>query len=132
MPWTQNLSVGVDMIDQQHKIWFEKAEALFEAGKNRRAKEYIGELLQFLDEYTKEHFADEEAYMLKIKYPGYEEQKQLHTAFIAQLTKIRGDFETSGGSLTVIMSANQMVINWLTNHISTMDKKIGEFVKANH
>ena len=57
MPWTPSLSVGVTMIDNQHKIWFEKAEKLFEAGKNNMAKEYIGELLDFLDSYTKEHFA---------------------------------------------------------------------------
>ncbi len=47
MPWTPNLSVGISMIDDQHKMWFEKAEALFEAGKNNRAKEYVGELLDF-------------------------------------------------------------------------------------
>jgi hemerythrin len=39
MLWTESLSIGVDLIDQQHKTWFEKAEALFEAGKNRQAKE---------------------------------------------------------------------------------------------
>ncbi|NMB96726.1 MAG: hemerythrin, partial [Clostridiaceae bacterium] len=58
--WTPNLSVGVQHIDDQHKIWFEKANELFEAGKERRAKEYIDTMLRFLDEYTKEHFRDEE------------------------------------------------------------------------
>ncbi len=56
MPWTPNLSVGISMIDDQHKMWFEKAEKLFEAGKNNRAKEYVGELLDFLDDYTKKAF----------------------------------------------------------------------------
>ena len=64
------------MIDEQHKQWFDKAEALFDAGRKGQAKEYIGELLQFLDDYTKKHFADEERYMLKINYPGYDEQKK--------------------------------------------------------
>ncbi|MPM29182.1 Bacteriohemerythrin [bioreactor metagenome] len=129
MPWTPNLSVGVGMIDDQHKTWFEKAEKLFEAGKNNQAKEYVGELLGFLDDYTKKHFADEERYMLSIKYPGYEDQKKAHTAFIAQLTKLRTDYSTSGGNLLVILNANQMVVDWLTKHISNMDKKIGEFAK---
>jgi len=132
MPWTQNLSVGVKMIDDQHKMWFEKAEKLFDAGKNHQAKEYIGELLTFLDDYTKKHFADEEKYMLSIHYPEYEAQKKAHTAFIAELAKLRNDFETSGGSLMVILNANQMVIDWLTKHISNMDKKIGEFASNNH
>ncbi len=131
MPWTPNLSVGVKLIDDEHKMWFEKAEKLFEAGKNNQAKEYVGELLQFLDDYTKKHFADEEKYMLSIHYPGYDEQKKAHTLFIQQLTKLQEDYKTSGGNLLVIINANQMVVDWLTKHISNMDKKIGEFAK-NH
>ncbi len=129
MPWTQNLSVGISMIDDQHKMWFEKAEALFEAGKNNRAKEYVGELLDFLDDYTKKHFADEEKYMMSIHYPSYAEQKQAHTAFIAQLEKLRNEYKSSGGNLLVILNANQMVVDWLTKHISNMDKKIGDYAK---
>ena len=132
MPWTQNLSVGVAMIDDQHKMWFEKAEKLFEAGRNKQSKEYIGEMLAFLDSYTKKHFADEEKYMLSIRYPGYDEQKKAHTAFIAQLETLRNDYNTSGGSLLVILNANQMVIDWLTKHISNMDIKIGQFARDSH
>ena len=49
---TPNLSVGVEHIDNQHKIWFEKANALFEAGREKRARDYIETMLNFLDEYT--------------------------------------------------------------------------------
>lgn len=129
MPWTPSLSVGVEIIDDQHKIWFEKAEKLFEAGKNNESQKYIGELLEFLDSYTKKHFADEERYMLKIKYPGYEEQKKAHSAFIAQLAELRESYKTSGGNILVVINANKMVIDWLTKHISNMDKKIGIFAK---
>ena len=132
MPWTPNLSVGVAMIDEQHKTWFENAEKLFAAGKNHQSKEYIGELLDFLDSYTKKHFADEERYMLSIHYPEYTEQKKAHTAFIAQLAKLRSDYNTSGGSLLVILQANQMVVDWLTRHISNMDKKIGQFTNSSN
>ncbi|HHU04872.1 MAG TPA: hemerythrin family protein [Clostridiales bacterium] len=130
MPWTPNLSVGVDIIDKQHKMWFEKAEKLFEAGKNKNSKEYISELLDFLDDYTKQHFADEEKYMLSIKYPGYAEQKNAHTYFINELAKLRADYNASGGSLLVIINANKMVLDWLTQHISNMDKKIGAYAKT--
>jgi hemerythrin len=128
MPWTPNLSVGVSHIDEQHKIWFDHAEKLFEAGKNHKAKEYIGELLEFLDNYTKQHFSDEEKYMLSINYPGYAEQKQAHDNFIKRLADLRSEYKTSGGNILVIINANTMVIEWLTKHISNMDKKIGEFV----
>lgn len=132
MPWTQNLSVGVNTIDDQHKMWFQKAEALFEAGKNNQAKEYIGELLNFLDDYTKKHFADEERYMQRIHYPKIEEQKKAHSTFIAELAKLRNNYNASGGNILVILNANQMVVDWLTKHISNMDKQIGEYAKNAH
>ena len=129
MPWKPELSVGIDMIDEQHKVWFEKAEKLFEEGKKGKAKEYIGELLDFLEDYTKKHFADEEAYMKKISYPQYDLQKEAHTNFMTKLEKIKEDFNSSGGNISVIIAANKMIIDWLTNHISKMDKQVGEFVK---
>ncbi len=132
MPWTQNLSVGVTAIDDQHKMWFKKAEALFEAGRNNQAKEYIGELLIFLDEYTKKHFSDEEKYMINIHYPKYEEQKKAHTTFIAELAKLRKSYGESNGNILVILNANQMILEWLTKHISNMDKQIGEYAKSAH
>jgi hemerythrin len=128
--WTPNLSVGVKHIDDQHKIWFEKANGLFEAGKERRAKDYISKMLDFLDEYTKQHFRDEEAYMEEIRYPGLDAQKRAHASFINDLAKLKNDYEKTEGNILVILNANKMVINWLTNHITTMDKKIGDFVKT--
>ncbi len=130
MPWTPNLTVGVVAIDEQHKTLFEKADALFEAGKNRKSAEYIGGLLEFLDLYTKEHFGDEERYMLSIQYPEYEAQKRAHTDFLSRLAKLKEEYKKSGGNILVILEANQMMINWLTQHISGMDKKIGDYAKT--
>ena len=77
MEWTPDLSVGVSAIDEQHKVWFKKANDLFEAGQKRQASDYIGKLLNFLDDYTKKHFHDEEQYMMKIHYPEFNAQKKL-------------------------------------------------------
>jgi len=129
MPWSPTLSIGVAQIDAQHKTLVEQADKLFEASKNNQGKERVGELLNFLDDYTKKHFSDEEKYMLSIGYPGYNEQKTAHTEFIRQLAKLRTDYTASGGNLLVILNANQLVVQWLTQHISNMDRKIGQFKK---
>lgn len=130
LSWTEDLSVGVELIDDQHKIWFDKADQLFEAGKKGQAKEFIGQMLDFLDDYTRKHFSDEEKYMQSIKYPEYDRQKSLHTAFIGELQKLKNAFNESGGNILVILNANQMVVDWLTKHISNEDKKIGVYVKS--
>ncbi|NLM20303.1 MAG: hemerythrin family protein [Peptococcaceae bacterium] len=128
--WTPDLSVGVNHIDDQHKVWFEKANELFEAGKEKRAKEYINTLIDFLDDYTKQHFRDEEAYMQRINYPEIEAQKRAHASFINDLAKLKNDYNDAGGNIVVIINANKMVIDWLKNHIRNMDKKIGDYVKT--
>ncbi len=128
--WTPDLSVGVEVIDEQHKTWFDKADQLFEAGKKGQAKEFVGQMLDFLDDYTKKHFSDEEKYMLSINYPEYDRQKSLHTAFIGELAKLKSEFKESGGNIIVILNANQMVVDWLVKHISNEDKKIGAFVRS--
>ncbi len=128
--WTPDLSVGVDHIDEQHKIWFQKANELFEAGKEGKAKEYINTMLDFLDEYSKKHFKDEEAYMEKIGYPELDAQKRAHASFVERLAKLKKDYNESGGNITIIINANKMVLDWLINHIRTMDKKIGEYAKS--
>lgn len=127
--WTKNLEVGVNLIDEQHKKWFEKADQLFEAGKSGKSKEYIIQMFDFLDDYTKTHFRDEENYMLSIKYPEYNLQKQMHEGFIKKLAELRSEYETEGANITVIINANQFILEWLTKHISNADKKIGEFAK---
>lgn len=128
--WTPDLSVGVDHIDEQHKIWFQKANELFEAGKEGKAKEYINTMLDFLDEYSKKHFKDEEAYMEKVGYPELDAQKRAHASFVERLAKLKKDYNESGGNITIIINANKMVLDWLINHIRTMDKKIGEYAKS--
>lgn len=128
--WTPDLSVGVEHIDDQHKIWFEKANGLFEAGKEHRTKEYINTMLDFLDDYTKQHFKDEEAYMEEIRYPEMDAQKKAHASFVNELAKLKSEYDKTNGNILVILNANKMVINWLTNHIRTMDKKIGEYAKT--
>lgn len=130
MEWTPDLSVGVSAIDEQHKIWFKKANDLFEAGEKHQASDYVGKLLVFLDEYTKKHFHDEEQYMLRIQYPEYNAQKQAHTSFIEQLNKLKKDYSESGGNILVIINANQLVLGWLISHITKIDKKIGEYAKT--
>lgn len=130
LSWTEDLSVGIGIIDEQHRTWFDKADQLFEAGKKGQAKEFVGQMLDFLDDYTKKHFSDEEKYMLSINYPEYDRQKTLHTAFIGELAKLKKEFNESGGNILVVLNANQMVVDWLVKHISNEDKKIGAYVKT--
>ncbi len=128
--WNPSLVVGVDRIDNQHKSLIDHANKLFEAGMNGKSREVISDLLKFLDDYTKTHFRDEEVYMTSIRYPELETQKRYHAAFVKSLANLKSEYEKSGGNLTVIINANKLVVDWLTQHISVEDKKIGKFAAA--
>ena len=56
--------------------------------------------------------------------------QRAHASFIKNLAKLKSDYNESGGNVLVIINANKMVLDWLSNHIKTMDKKIGEYVKT--
>src|SRR5690554_1747087 len=56
MKWSPDLAIGIEHRGEQHQEWFKRADDLFEAGRERRAKEVIGELLEFLHDYTRKHF----------------------------------------------------------------------------
>ncbi len=50
--------------------------------------------------------------------------------FMAEVAKLKKDYKESGGNILLIINSNQMVIEWLTKHISLMDKKIGVYAKT--
>lgn len=60
MQWTEDLSVGVDRIDEQHKELFEKINDLVEAIKSHTCKYKIGDVVKFLEDYVVFHFGQEE------------------------------------------------------------------------
>ena len=65
--------------------------------------------------------------MQSINYPELAAQKKRHIDFISSLTKLKKEYEESGGNIVVIINANQMVVDWLIKHISREDKKIGDY-----
>lgn len=130
MQWTPDLAVGVEEIDSQHQEMFRMAGQLFDAGNAYRGPGFFEELLGFLDSYTKKHFTDEEAYMESIGYPGLAEQQREHADFLCRLLMLKDEFQQSGRSVDVILQTNRLVLGWLCNHISVMDKQIGEYVRT--
>jgi hemerythrin-like metal-binding domain len=130
MQWTPDLAVGAEEIDSQHQELFRMAEQLFDVSNTSRSPGFCEELLRFLSDYAKKHFADEEAYMESIRYPGLQEQQREHADFISRLVMLKDDFEQSGRSVNVILKTNQFVLGWLRDHIIRNDKKIGEYVRS--
>ncbi|MEK7700013.1 MAG: hemerythrin domain-containing protein [Planctomycetota bacterium] len=65
--WSENLAVGVTMIDDQHKGIFSRINTLMSAMSQGKGKEEVGKVLEFLADYTKKHFSAEEKLMMESK-----------------------------------------------------------------
>jgi len=132
--WSQDLSVGIDEIDEQHKELFRRINRLVESVRQSQCRETIPEVIGFLEEYVITHFANEEAYMKEYDYPGYEAHKAQHSEFLKSISGLRGELEKiknqGGSSYELSVTTNQVVVEWIVNHIIKVDRKLGGFLKT--
>jgi hemerythrin len=127
--WTPNLAIGVDKIDEQHKVLFERINDLIEACNQGKGKETVAELITFLKDYVVFHFRDEQQTMLNYKYPQYTEHKKLHDRFIESLDELNEELDKQGPGLTLVLKTNRLVVDWLINHISKVDTQLAAHIR---
>lgn len=128
--WHESLSIGITEIDNQHKELISRFDQLLKACEANKGSTELKRVLDFLDEYGVRHFNDEEALQRKINYPGYDTHRKEHESFVVNLRKLRGKIEREGAGVYQIVEANNMLIKWLINHISSSDVAIGTHMKA--
>ncbi|HHW56829.1 MAG TPA: hemerythrin family protein [Clostridia bacterium] len=129
MKWTKALSVGNEIIDNQHKELIQRVNDVLEACNKQKGKEKIEEVMKFLKDYTVKHFSDEENLMKKYQYPSYEEHKKIHEDFVKKVDELDEKIKKEGINLSIIMFVNKTLVDWLINHISKEDKKVGEHIR---
>ena len=127
--WDDSLSVGIDIIDEQHKVLIQKLSDLFKAIEMQQGEAEIMKTLDFMIDYTNFHFSSEEEHMAEQKYPGLGSQQKQHEEFKDTLKHIVEDFEEEGPTRALTTSINTFLVNWLINHIKGIDLKFGEFLK---
>ncbi|KAF0221420.1 MAG: hypothetical protein FD174_558 [Geobacteraceae bacterium] len=127
--WYDDLAVGVDTIDNQHKELFQRFDALLQACNSGRGREEITRLFMFLNDYVVIHFREEEKLQRDCGYPEFHAHRREHAVFIGKLSELEKELVSEGASLPVIVKTNNVMIDWLINHISKTDKKIGEFLR---
>lgn len=127
--WREYLSVGVDEIDEQHRELFRRFNTLLEACENNEGSREVFRLLDFLDSYVESHFADEEKLQQESHFPDYPAHRELHRKFRQDLADLKGEFREHGPIPRLVATTNRIVVGWLMDHISRMDKKVGEHLR---
>lgn len=124
--WTDELSVGVQEIDEQHKVLVGLLNRFHEAVVTGRDHEAIKSVLKELADYTIIHFSVEESLMRIFNYPDYENHKHHHAELAKQVTDLQSKVENEKAEVS--MEVLNFLRHWLTHHILGDDKKYGPYL----
>lgn len=118
--WNGSLSVGIPIIDEDHKGFFEVAEDIRRIQRfGFVSPETIDSALLILREYVDAHFSREEAVLKTGPYHEYVLHKREHDFFARRIEKTTDKFR--GGDYSVIDELADTVENWIVDHIKKWD-----------
>lgn len=129
--WRDDLSLGVEQIDSQHKELLARFDLLLTACKHGKGSEEVLHLLTFLDEYVVKHFGEEEVLQRQSGFPGYEDHHREHEAFIARIAELKCRMRDDGSvQIDHVLDTNKLLLDWLIRHISVRDREVGRHLKS--
>jgi len=127
--WSNSYSMGVKLIDDQHKGLIDFVNDLFNhaSGNEKEERAYFSEVIQQAVQYVKYHFQSEEKLMIATKFPGYKEHKKIHDEFTMTVVKTVKDFET--GKRLVLEKFAYFLKDWVLSHIAVMDRQYADYFR---
>jgi len=124
--WTDDLSVKIPTIDDQHKKLIGMINDFYDSFKSGRNKEQLVELVIGLKDYTSYHFSTEEGLLTQHGYPGFGSHKEQHVAFVEKVNDFQQRMES--GKLVVSLEVTNFLKDWLSNHIKKTDQEYSSFL----
>ena len=118
--WNDQISVNNFEIDNQHKYLIQLVNNLIMNSNAKVNSAIIGESLQNLLIFTREHFRDEEILLAKHNYPKFEEHKKEHKKFVKIIAGFCKDVLHRKSTVTVEMIS--FLVDWFLNHTSVNDQ----------
>jgi len=127
--WTNDFSVGVEEIDNQHKRLVNMINELHDAMKQGKGNEHVEDIIIRLVDYSKYHFNTEEKYFHQFSYPDKESHIQTHVDFIDKVSIFAEKFKNNEVMLTIDVLT--FLSDWLRNHIMGIDMDYSDFFIEN-
>jgi hemerythrin len=126
--WDERYSVGIPLVDEQHKELVTMTNTLYEAclAGDEAARAYFLQAIHGTVDYVKYHFAAEERILENVKYPGIIEHKKAHEGFVKKIFEDVKSFE--GGKKFVPNVFVRYLKDWILTHIAVEDKKYAEYI----
>jgi hemerythrin len=121
--WSATFSVGIKLIDDQHKELVKLVNDMYNHVCEDEAEEraYFTKVIHKAVQYIKVHFSTEEKIMLRTDFSGYTEHKRTHDAFILSVVDTIREFES--GKKIALIDFTRFLKEWVLTHIAIMDKQ---------
>ena len=126
LSWHDNYNINVASIDEQHRQMLGIALELHAAVSEQLGKDALLEILDRLMEFSRTHFAFEEALMVEHDYPGLKSHQEEHANLMRQLEVFRQSLEN--GRLFQLVPVADIADDWVLAHVDGADRKLGEFL----
>ena len=127
--WDDRYSVGIPLIDDQHKHLIELTNELYACciGGEAEVQSCFRDAIRGAVDYVKYHFAAEEKILENLRYPGIAAHKKEHESFVIKILEDVKDFE--GGKKFVPNIFVRFLRDWILAHIAVEDKKYADFIR---
>jgi hemerythrin-like metal-binding protein len=123
--WTDELSVHIKSIDQQHQRLFELLDNFHRDINKQSPKLIMLGVIKALKDYTVMHFSEEEKLMKLYKYPDYEMHKKEHQTFTNKVLEYEERYKV--GKMLLTVEVTNFIKDWIINHIKDTDQKYSSF-----
>ena len=127
--WSEEYSVGIPSIDEQHKDFFNLANKIIDVlNSDKISKKELSPLIKKLYEHGFEHFATEEKYFDTYQYNLTNLHVDAHNWYRKKVKYFSRRLLDPSVDLKVL--ADEIAtysIYWLSDHILIMDKKYTKF-----
>ncbi len=126
LPWTEQYSVDIRKIDNQHKILLDYLNKLYDIILGETENEDIVKIIDDMTIHAISQFRSEEQLMFSTGYPKYSHHKLQHKHLIKQLGDLREKYCSDGS--TELVELTNFLKDWLVDHIMGSDKSMGKFL----
>ncbi len=125
--FTKDIETGNLTIDTEHRTLIKTVDDIMLSVSNGSGKESLKTSIDFLVNYTKKHFSNEEALQVKYNYPDMPNHILWHRAFEADIERVSQKIIEEGPTSLQVIELTKK-INDLITHIKLKDKDLASHI----
>lgn len=124
------LETGHPQLDRRLHRLMDAAGDFIDACAKGQGRALPQQELDTLQRYAKKYFEEEELLQKRERYPGYQEHKQQHDAFLKHLNKLDFQLRSEGVSPDLCAELRESLWGRLAEHIQQSDRPFVDYLRT--